>query len=1216
MHRFDFRIRCYLSFHHHHRHISASSSSFSKRSSKPSDNAANLPIVSPPVSRDHVPAALSPPPTSSFSRGSVIAISTTLVSSLLASIAYLSSDYHNQRKSDDKPSSPLLAGVERAVHKSSDSFNQIFRHIKRTSVAASVLWQSLTSVLSSANHEVRSGFEIRVAALLADIAAANSSRRAAIVGAGGGAVVDWLLESVAVAKDGGGTQAESARALAYLIADPNVSAIVLGRPHAIPNLLKFIFSCHPRRLKKLSRRSSFDMSDSLKGRSMLVTAIMDIVTSSCDNVEEISFKPPLPGNADTRDILAALQVVEEGCLHLDEPSGSEGDEDGGIGRRVVGIKIHEGTTVLGLSRTSWLTELDSSDYSQPEPVKNHAPETLVLQNKNDDFLGHAKMPSSVVPGLWDDLQWEHVAVPFATWALANWAMASQANRSHIQELDKDGYAIMSALMVPERSVRWHASLVAQSLLEDRKMPLNDFVSDLSSRLLSTISEACEHEDISLAQVSLSAFLLSVERSRGARNIVMEKGLNTLRGIAKQTTKHTKVQEAIAKALELLCTEELHFSLQEGQKWSGILLPWVFGKFSSDAMRSSAIKILSGILEDYGPLTVPVSQGWLALLLTEVQSSIKKSHNKGTSPKSDNVKTLIYNSNAASAAQVANQLASAVVNLVAKQMEPAASDSLETFPLADFLSLDPFLGLFKKLNKDSLPKLDAANSALATLKGIKALTEVCAEDFQHQDMIVDLGILCLLRRFLLSDDYEKLAANEAYNASRAHEGHERNLNNTDEPSISDINDSSSVRVPPTARIRRHAARLLTILSNLPKVQKIIIADGIWCKWLDDCANRRLPGCQDLKMQSYARAALLNVFCNYQHDEKTGSRTSSDTGLLTNKNSCPRFGDMIFLINPHLSVWECPREIDQEYTVSKEISVATSDNEDGTKQPNDGSFTNPTNSSKSSAATKLPSIDVIFVHGLRGGPFKSWRIAEDKSSTQSTLVEKIDQEAGKLGTFWPGEWLSNDFPRARMFTLKYKTNLTQWSGASLPLQEVSSMLLEKLLAAGIGNRPIVFVTHSMGGLVVKQILYKAKEEGFDNLVKNTIGIVFYSCPHFGSKLADMPWRMGLVLRPAPTIGELRSGSSKLIELNDYIRYLHKKGMLDVLSFCETTVTPIVEGYGGWALRMEIVSIESAYPGFGELVVLESTDHINSCKPLSRSDPSYRETLEFIRKLTAYS
>lgn len=35
-------------------------------------------------------------------------------------------------------------------------------------------------------------------------------------------------------------------------------------------------------------------------------------------------------------------------------------------------------------------------------------------------------------------------------------------------------------------------------------------------------------------------------------------------------------------------------------------------------------------------------------------------------------------------------------------------------------------------------------------------------------------------------------------------------------------------------------------------------------------------------------------------------------------------------------------------------------------------------------------------------------------------------------------------------------------------------------------------------------------------------------------------------------------------------------------QTQVTPIVEGYGGWAFRMEIVPIESAYPGFGDIIV----------------------------------
>ncbi|KAI4316730.1 hypothetical protein L6164_024681 [Bauhinia variegata] len=1197
--RFCFRTQRNVRFPHP-RYVSSSSSS--NKSTKVDENVENSQIVPHPDPLRHLSTPLSPVPTSSLYRASVIALSATVVSALLASIAFVSFDYQNQQQSDEKAANPLYAGVEQALHKSSDSVKKVFHRCRQTGAAASVLWQSLRSVLSSANHGVRSGFEIRVAALLADIAAANSSRRSAIVSAGGGAVVDWLLESVAVSKDGGGTQAESARALAYLIADPNVSAAVLGRPHAIPNLLRFIFSCHPRRSKKRHpRHSSFDISDTSKGRSMLVAAIMDIVTSSCDNVEVVSFEPSLPGSAETRDIAAALRVVEEGGLHLDDDS-EDDDDDGGKGMKGIGIKIIDGSTVLGLARTCSLMKLDDSDSSRVEPIKHHTPKTHMLKNKHDTLLAPDNMSSAVVPGLWDDLHGEHVAVPFATWALANWAMASSVNRTRIQELDQDGYAIMSALLAPERSVKWHASLVARMLLEDRNMPLNDSVSDWSSCLLSTVSQACKHEDISLAQMALSAFLASVERSPEAQRIVMEKGISLMRDSAKRTTKHKQLQQSLAKALELLCTGDLHLSLEESQRWSGVLLPWVFGEFSSDAMRYSAIKILSRILEDYGPLSIPISQGWLAILLNEVHSSIKKSFDKGTSqPKNDKVKTPINNSNVASAAQVANQLASAVVNLAAKQLG-VASDS---FPLADFFSLEPFVGPFKNLKKDSLPKLDAADSALATLKGIKTLTEVCAEDSQCRDKIVDLGILCLLRRILLSDDYEKLAAIEAYDASRVHEVQDRISNVATEPSVSGTSDPSSVRVPPSAHIRRHAARLLTILSHLPKVKKVIIADETWCKWLDDCANGRISGCSDLKIQSYARATLLNIFCNDEFDRKSGSGNSSDSGVQTNKNSCPRYDDVIFLINPHLPHWKCP----------KETSAQDKGNEDGTKPLNDDSSTSSINSSKSSQGAQFAPIDVVFVHGLRGGPYKTWRIADDKSSTMSALVEKIDQEAGKLGTFWPGEWLSSDFPEARLFTLKYKTNLTQWSGASLPLQEVSSMLLEKLVAAGIGNRPVVFVTHSMGGLVVKQMLYKAKEESFENLVNNTVGIVFYSCPHFGSKLADMPWRMGLMLRPAPTIGELRSGSTRLIELNDFIRNLHKKGMLDVLSFCETKVTPIVEGYGGWALRMEIVPIESAYPGFGELVVLESTDHINSCKPLSRLDPSYTETLEFLRKLKAH-
>jgi len=90
------------------------------------------------------------------------------------------------------------------------------------------------------------------------------------------------------------------------------------------------------------------------------------------------------------------------------------------------------------------------------------------------------------------------------------------------------------------------------LLEDHNLPLSTSVSDWTSSLLSTVSHASKTQDIPLAQIALSAFLISLERSPSAQEVVVEKGLHLMREAAKQTTKHSSVQEALGKALELLC----------------------------------------------------------------------------------------------------------------------------------------------------------------------------------------------------------------------------------------------------------------------------------------------------------------------------------------------------------------------------------------------------------------------------------------------------------------------------------------------------------------------------------------------------------------------------------------------------------------------------------------------------------------------------------------
>ncbi|KAF0911254.1 hypothetical protein E2562_008014 [Oryza meyeriana var. granulata] len=992
--------------------------------------------------------------------------------------------------------------LEGTLERSRASAARVVERMQQTCAAGKVLCKSLMSVLSSANHEVRSGFELRVAALLADIAAASAARRAAIVSAGGGAVIDWLLESVVRRT----TQAEAARALAHLLADPWVAPVVLGRPRAVPCLLQFIFSYQPKRGKKNSGYSSFNVSDHSKGRSMLVAALMDIITSNCDNADYSSFQPLLPSDADTRDIAAAIEVIEQGGMHFDFHDDNNSD-DGDSGLKGIGIKVLGGTAVLGFSREINSLEADNSD----DGIVGASNSTILMQETVIDSPLVEKLSSAAVPGLWDDLQREHVAVPFATWALANWAIASDLNRSRIQELDSDGHAVTTALKAPERTVKWHGAMVARALLEDQNLNLAPSVPDWCSSLLLTASQAAENGDMSLAQMSLSTFLLSMIRCNESKFVIRQKGLHLLRSIAKKIENEnaqSRMKESLAVALSLLYAGEVPLSLEETQRWSGILLRWLFDKSVSEITNVTAVKILSCILEDYGPASVPISQGWLALMLFEILGDNKTQNLKGTTqPQPERVKNQVDHHNASSATQILNQLATAVVKLATVQSDydPASGDKV---PLSDFFSLEPFATALKNLNKKSPPKFDAADSASATLKGIKALAELCSEDGACQKRIADLGVLSLLRRILLGDDYEKLAAIEAYDASRIREVQDKNVSTSNDSSNEATADPSSVRVPPAAHIRRHAGRLVTILSLLPNSKKAIFSDDVWCKWLEECASGRVP-CNDLKLKSYCRLTLLNVFCSENPNTGSVSDEYSDSESEF-KRKCPQFGDALFLLNPEL-----PLEVHLD-NKGHEISKKKCKDDCCIEEGGDSETGSSVNALGSASKCAPPSMDVVFIHGLRGGPFNSWRIADDKSSTtKAGLVESIDEDAGKEGTCWPREWLAADFPQARFLTVKYKTNLTQWTGASLPLQEVSSMLLRKLIAAGIGSRPVVFVTHSMGGLVVKQMLYQAKLNNYDNFLNNTNGLVFYSCPHFGSKLADMPWRMGLVFRPAPSV-----------------------------------------------------------------------------------------------------
>ncbi|XP_060809158.1 uncharacterized protein LOC106138972 [Amyelois transitella] len=82
-------------------------------------------------------------------------------------------------------------------------------------------------------------------------------------------------------------------------------------------------------------------------------------------------------------------------------------------------------------------------------------------------------------------------------------------------------------------------------------------------------------------------------------------------------------------------------------------------------------------------------------------------------------------------------------------------------------------------------------------------------------------------------------------------------------------------------------------------------------------------------------------------------------------------------------------------------------------------------------------------------------------------------------WPRDWIKVDYPEARVISINYTSDPYLWrplwvkESKRLRLHERAEQMTRQLLALGVGERPIVWVGHSKGGLFIKQIYCEAYE-----------------------------------------------------------------------------------------------------------------------------------------------
>jgi WD40 repeat protein len=155
----------------------------------------------------------------------------------------------------------------------------------------------------------------------------------------------------------------------------------------------------------------------------------------------------------------------------------------------------------------------------------------------------------------------------------------------------------------------------------------------------------------------------------------------------------------------------------------------------------------------------------------------------------------------------------------------------------------------------------------------------------------------------------------------------------------------------------------------------------------------------------------------------------------------------------------------------------------------------------------------------------------------------------------------------------------------------------LTGGAENdTPIVFVAHSMGGIVVKKALILAKQDpSYHKIAIRIHSIFFLATPHRGADSASLLrnfQQMSGVIGSKAYVDNIIPNSEAISTINDQFRHIHAN--VQLWSFFETIKTP--------SLGL-IVEKDSAILNLpGERIQLLNADHRHVCKFNDPSDSNY--------------
>ncbi|RYP47753.1 hypothetical protein DL768_006221 [Monosporascus sp. mg162] len=211
-----------------------------------------------------------------------------------------------------------------------------------------------------------------------------------------------------------------------------------------------------------------------------------------------------------------------------------------------------------------------------------------------------------------------------------------------------------------------------------------------------------------------------------------------------------------------------------------------------------------------------------------------------------------------------------------------------------------------------------------------------------------------------------------------------------------------------------------------------------------------------------------------------------------------------------------------------------------------------------------IDIVAIHGLNGHYENTWTTKR------------------KDGT--PVNWLRDLLPEkvrnARIMSFSYSSG-DQFSKYTFDVFAFADQLLERILDAqtthGERARPIVFICHSLGGIIFKQALKKAHENDrySSTILPRFVGVAFFGTPHRCSSLAHWGEMLSSVLEAGGLATSAKSQLMKHLEHGSRLLENISKSFIDhgeklkIFSFYETEKMDL--------MNCKVVETESATLGW---------------------------------------